>query len=95
MSVYLRQIICTSSGVTWECSNCTTTIDIENAWLADEGALCTPCCHKLYPQKFRCDCGTCFQCVMQHDQHTHEWKMYDSGWDKYEYCDCGVKKRLP
>ncbi len=24
--------------------------------------------------------------------HQHIWKAYDSGWTKYDYCDCGAKK---
>lgn len=94
MSVYLRQIICNSSSVVWECTRCSVAMDMEEAWLADEGALCGDCCRKLYPQKFKCDCGTCFQCMMQHDQHSHEWKKYVGVTDVYEYCDCGTKRRI-
>lgn len=89
MSVYLRQIICMDTsiddaylnGVTFDCARCNTKVDVEKIWISDDGLLCKECCAKLYPQRF------------VNSNHKHEWKTYDSGWDKYDYCECGEKRR--
>lgn len=29
---------------------------------------------------------------MLDEPHAHEWKVYDSGWSRDEYCECGAKR---
>lgn len=65
-----------------ECAKCRDMIDLDAAWIADEGTLCRTCCRSIYgAERVPIDLG-----------HHHVWKRYDSFTHVYEICDCGEKR---
>lgn len=63
------------------CHNCGSATDSEKVFIADEGFLCPSCCDNLYSN------------ALKKTSHRHDWKTYDSGWNKYYYCECGEDKK--